>query len=185
MHAPAFRDRHGGAADGGDMGKGFIPDHYLTSLYVVQPERLLALGIRFIFLDIDNTLVPSHAPDADDRVIHLINTLKVAGIQPVLVSNARRSRVERFNRPLGLKAVGNAWKPFEGGFRQAMEISGARPEETVMVGDQVFTDVAGGNRCGLRTILVQPMHRAEPFWIRWKRLFEGLFLGGMEPADRL
>lgn len=167
------------------MGKGFVPDHYLTSLYRIRPERLLALGIRCVLLDIDNTLVPNHAPDADEQAIMFINQLKVAGVQAVIVSNARHARVERFNRPLGLKAVGNAWKPFGPGYRKALELSGIEPSATAMIGDQVFTDIIGGNRNGLRTILVQPIHRAEPFYVRAKRLLEGFFIGHLEPTDSL
>lgn len=167
------------------MGKGFRPDRYIKSLYHIKPDQLLALGIQCVLLDIDNTLVPSHTPDADDRVILFINQLKMSGIQAIILSNARSNRVERFNRPLGLQFVGEAWKPSKKGYEKAFSYCNCTKEHIAMIGDQVFTDIIGGNNSGIYTILVQPINPKEPFWVKLKRIAEKWVIGNIQPEDQL
>ncbi len=167
------------------MGKGLKPDFFLDSLFSVRPEDLALLGIRGLLLDIDNTLVPNHIPDADEQVLSFISGMQAAGIRIAILSNASAHRISLFNRPLGLPAVDGAFKPFRSGYQKGLGLLGLTAGEVLMAGDQLFTDVLGANASGIRSLLVSPMHRMEPWYVRLKRSLERLFLGGMTPATRL
>lgn len=96
--------------------------------------------------------------------------LDQAGITLFLLSNSRKpGRAQRFAEALGIPYEGHAGKPKVGGFQRAMARMGAAPEETAIVGDQIFTDIWGGNRAGVLTLLVHP--------IQFGTVFRGLRYG--------
>ncbi len=167
------------------MAKGLKPDFYLQTLLDVAPENLLEHGVKGLLLDIDNTLVPNHSPDADEAVISFVSRMQASDIRLAILSNASRNRIERFNRPLGLPVARGAIKPFKKGYLNGLELLGLPPEAVCMAGDQLFTDILGAKRVGIRSILLFPMHRAEPWYVQMKRLLERAFLGGMKPVAEL
>ncbi|MFZ5353585.1 MAG: YqeG family HAD IIIA-type phosphatase [Bacillota bacterium] len=155
------------------------PDIYLPSVHDLDVEVLLKKNIRGIIIDIDNTLVSWETKLPDDRVIELIGRLKGHGFKLCILSNATKKRVEDFNRELKLPAIYKAIKPRRGNFRKAMENMGTDASNTAVIGDQVFTDVLGGNRLGLFTILVAPISEKEFAWTRLVRRVEKLVLRSM------
>lgn len=165
------------------MAKLLTPDAYVKSIFVVRPERLLANGIRGLILDIDNTLVPNHFPDADEKVIQFIQNLKHHGIKAIIVSNATQARVERFAKPLEIDYVYNALKPFARGYREAIRRMNLKPQEVAIIGDQLFTDIWGGRRIGMKTILLTPIDPREPWPVKLKRWIEKPFLKGKTFRD--
>ena len=167
------------------MGKGLRPDWYVSSLFALTAEELRANGIEGLLLDIDNTLVPNHVPDADEQVIRFISRMEESGIRMAILSNASAHRKELFNRPLGLAVVNHALKPLRKGYDMGLELLGLPARSAAMVGDQLFTDIWGANAAGVRSILVVPMHRDEPWYVRLKRLLERLMMGGMKPGTHL
>jgi len=151
----------------------FVPRMLAASIYEIDFDELRAQGIRGIIADLDNTLVGADVADADDRLKELLAALKEKGFQIVIVSNNSRKRVESFVSPLGLPFLFRARKPFKRAFLEAMELMGLRPEETAVIGDQMLTDMFGGNRLGLYTILVQPVSAAaDGYWTRFNRKME-------------
>jgi len=170
---------------GGEMGKGIRPDWYVESLFTISPEAFKAHGVTGLLLDIDNTLVPNHVPDADERVITFISRMQAAGIRLAILSNASAHRKTLFNRPLGLPVVSRALKPFRKGYLEGLSQLSLPPEAVAMVGDQLFTDIWGANAAGIRSLLVMPMNRSEPWYVRLKRLFERMVMGGMKPSPSL
>ena len=149
----------------------FYPSELISSTYRIDFERLYAEGYRGIIFDIDNTLVPHGAP-ADERAIRLFRRLKEIGFSCCLVSNNKRPRVEMFNRDVGVHIVWLAHKPLPCGYRKAMEKMGTDAYTTLLVGDQIFTDLWGGALIGLYTIMVKPIHPKEEIQIVLKRLLE-------------
>ncbi len=133
-------------------------------------------GIKGVLLDIDNTLITHKQKIPDEKVIALIKFFKKNDIQTAIVSNATKRRVDVFNEKLGLYARYRAFKPSNRGFLKAMTKLKLTPEETAVIGDQLFTDVRGGNRLGLTTVLVEPLDVNEPVTVRLKRIFEKLFV---------
>jgi HAD superfamily phosphatase (TIGR01668 family) len=134
-------------------------------------------GIEATLLDLDNTLVGWQRSDLSDNVLEWLRRLRNAGMQLYLVSNTRYGRrLEHLSTELEIPFVRRAWKPRRRGFLAAMEAMGVSPERTAMIGDQMFTDVLGGNRLGLYTIMVRPMARHEFAGTRISRMLERVLL---------
>ena len=149
----------------------FYPGEYLDSTYVIDFEKLAKEGYRGIIFDIDNTLVPHGAP-ADDRAKTLFARLKALGFQCCLLSNNQLPRVEQFNKDVQVHFIENAHKPSGKNYKKAMELMKTDTSNTLFVGDQLFTDIYGANRAGIRTILVKPIHPKEEIQIVLKRYLE-------------
>ena len=153
----------------------FYPDDYMMSTYVVPFEELYEEGYRGVIFDIDNTLVPHGAP-ADDRAVKLFDRLKEIGFSSCLLSNNQEPRVKMFNSKVHTNYICNAHKPSRKNYEKAMEIMGTDITNTIFVGDQLFTDVWGAKRTGIRNILVKPIHPKEEIQIVLKRYLEKIVL---------
>lgn len=153
----------------------FFPDRYVASTYVIDFEKLYEEGVRGLIFDIDNTLVPHGAP-ADERAVRLFQRLKDIGFGCCLISNNQEKRVKMFNEPIQVDYVYNAHKPSVKNYIRAMEIMGTDRENTVFIGDQLFTDVWGAKRAGIPNILVKPIHPREEIQIVLKRYLEKIVL---------
>lgn len=157
------------------MFKKFYPGEYLESAYGIDFEKLYQEGYRGIIFDIDNTLVPHGAP-ADERAKALFLALKELGYRCCLLSNNKEPRVKMFNDEVRVDYIFKAGKPKISGYERAMELMGTTRENTLFVGDQIFTDVYGANRAGVRTILTKPIHPKEEIQIVLKRYLEKIIL---------
>lgn len=150
----------------------FVPDLYVPSVYAVDAERLARRGIRGIVTDLDNTLVAWNEPEAPDRLVHWLDDLRRSGFRVCIVSNNKEVRVRPFAEALDIPAVFEAGKPRNRAFRRALDLLGTSPRETAVIGDQIFTDIAGGNRMGMYTILVVPISDKEWVGTRLMRILE-------------
>ncbi len=153
----------------------FYPDEYLDSAYEVDYEGLYREGYRGVIFDIDNTLVPHGAP-ADARSIALFERLRAIGLQSMLLSNNKEPRVKMFNDAVHSSYLYKAGKPSIRGYEEAMRRMGTDKENTFFVGDQLFTDVWGAKRAGIRSFLVKPIHPKEEIQIVLKRRLEWIVL---------
>lgn len=153
----------------------FFPDDYKMSTYVIPFEQLYEEGLRGVIFDIDNTLVPHGAP-ADERAKKLFRRLKDIGFSSCLISNNQEARVKMFNEEIQTNYIYNAHKPSTKNYKKAMEIMGTDCTNTIFVGDQLFTDVWGAKRSGIRNILVKPIHPKEEIQIVLKRYLERIVL---------
>ncbi len=151
------------------------PDEYLPSAYQIDYEGLYQKGFRGLIYDIDNTLVP-HGEPADDRAIALFAHLKELGFDCVLISNNKEPRVKAFAHRVKARYIFKAGKPKPGNYRRAMEMMHTGCSNTVFIGDQIFTDVAGAKLAGIYSILVEPIHPKEEIQIVIKRYFEKIVL---------
>jgi hypothetical protein len=165
------------------MFKMFYPDEYMDSAYLIDFDALSAKGLKGVIFDIDNTLVMHGAP-ADDRAVALFEHLRELGIDTCLLSNNKRLRVESFADRVGSKFIFKAGKPSVKGYRMAMELMGTDTANTLFVGDQLFTDVYGANRAGIRTILLKPIDPNEEIQIVLKRYLEKIVLFFYKRKDR-
>ncbi|HAA25859.1 MAG TPA: YqeG family HAD IIIA-type phosphatase [Ruminiclostridium sp.] len=158
------------------MGKGLQPDLFVKSIFSLDVNWLKSRGIKGVLLDIDNTLITHKQKIPDEKVIELIKYFQENGIKVAIVSNATKRRVEVFNEKLGLFATYRSFKPSKRGFYRAMSKLELIPAETAVIGDQLFTDIRGGNRIGLMTILVEPLDVNEPITVRLKRFLEKIIV---------
>lgn len=158
------------------MGKGLVPDWYFAKYDDVTPAFLIEQGIRYLILDIDNTIAPYEQAVPDERNLAWLAALKASGIRCAFVSNNRYERVELFNRHIGLPMFAPAAKPLRKFMRQAMLMLGAKPEATAIMGDQLFTDCLAGRAVGIRTIAVPPIKDKTDLFTRAKRVLEIPFM---------
>ena len=154
------------------MLKRFFPEMYVNSIYEVPYEELYEKGKKNIVFDIDNTLVPFDIPEPTKEVLDLFEKLRKMGFEICLVSNNNEKRVSTFNKNLSYNAVHKAGKPKSRGINKALDLIKAKPENTVIVGDQVFTDVWCGNRHNIYTVLVKPIADRDEFTVKIKRGIE-------------
>lgn len=153
----------------------FYPDHEAEDAYGISYENIYNRGFRGVIFDIDNTLVPHGAP-ADKKAAELFERLRKIGYQTVLLSNNKEPRVKSFAQDVGSGYIFKAGKPGRTGYEKAMERMGTRPENTIFVGDQLFTDIWGAKRAGIATYLVKPIHPKEEIQIVLKRRLEWIVL---------
>ena len=139
------------------MYRKFLPNEFVKSVFDISPERLLEKGIRGIITDLDNTLVEWDRPEATPKLVIWFKSMKDAGIQVTIVSNNNELRVKSFADPLGIPFIYKARKPMGKAFIKALNTMDVKREEVVVIGDQLLTDVVGGNRIKLHTILVLPV----------------------------
>lgn len=133
---------------------------------------LKSKGVKGIITDLDNTLVEWDRPEATPKLIEWFAGMKEAGIQITIVSNNNEMRVLAFAEPLGIPFISRAKKPLGKAFVQALTKMSIRKEEVVVIGDQLLTDVFGGNRQKLHTILVIPVAKSDGFVTKFNRMVE-------------
>ena len=154
------------------MSNPLMPDYMFRTFDEITPQFLNELGIRAILADIDNTLAPYEQDEPDDRIRNWIASLRKAGISIAFVSNNDRTRVELFNRTLGVPAYWKSGKPFKKNLIRAMKEIGGSKDTTVMLGDQLLTDALAGHRIGVKCIIVPPIRDKRNAFFRFKRWLE-------------
>jgi uncharacterized protein len=149
------------------------PSAVARRLVEVDPAALAAQGIKGVIVDLDNTLTEWRSTAVSPALEQWLGHLRAAGLAACIVSNAGTAkRVRRVADRLGLPWVTRAVKPLARGFHRAMHLMQTEPATTAVVGDQLFTDILGGNRLHLHTILVDPLGPREGFTTRLQRPFE-------------
>jgi uncharacterized protein len=160
----------------------FCPTLKAGSVTEVTAAFLTERGIRGLILDLDNTLVPWHGREVAPSIAEWIREMREAGIKMCIVSNTHRPRrLRELASHLGVEYVPSGGKPRRGGFYRAMAAMDLTVTDTAVIGDQVMTDIWGGNRCGVLTILVEPLSPIE-FWPTKviNRTLERMLLGRLE-----
>lgn len=155
--------------------KKFYPSRYIDSAYEIPYEKLWEKGYRGIIFDVDNTLV-EHGKPATKRAAALFERLRKLGYDTCIISNNKEPRVKPFADLVQSKYVSKAGKPSPKNYIKAMELMHTDRNCTFFVGDQLFTDVWGANRAGIKTILVKPIDRHEEIQIVLKRYLEKIVL---------
>ena len=131
-----------------------FPFEYVDSVFSIDYEKLFQKGYRGIIFDIDMTLVP-HGADSTEEIDELFKAVHKAGLKTLLLTNNSEERVKRFIKNIDTLYLCDAEKPDTKGYLQAVEMMGIRKNETVFIGDQIFTDIYGANKCGIANILVK------------------------------
>lgn len=139
------------------MIKKLYPTQYIQSIYEIDLLQLKKIGIRGIIFDIDNTLVPYDEVEPNTKIIDFFEMLRKNGFIITLVSNNTEDRVVKFNEKLKVFALHKSHKPLTRNFIKALRMMKCEKNEAIIVGDQIFTDVFGGNKAGIQTILVRPV----------------------------
>jgi HAD superfamily phosphatase (TIGR01668 family) len=157
------------------------PDLYYRSVGSIDLDTLRGRGVRALLVDLDNTLLPRDTSEFTVEALDFASRVREAGFSACLVSNNWHARVHAAASELGFMLVPKALKPLPWGFRAGLHLLGATSRETAVIGDQLFTDISGGNMLGMTTVLVLPLSSTDlPHTLALRRL-EALVLRGREP----
>ncbi|PEC48517.1 YqeG family HAD IIIA-type phosphatase [Bacillus sp. AFS077874] len=163
----------------------FLPSETVNNVYAITPEHLKGLGIKGIITDLDNTLVEWDRPLATPELTKWFKSMDDVGIKITVVSNNNAERVGKFCDPLGIPFIHRARKPLATSYKKAYKQMNLKPNEVVMIGDQLLTDVFGGNRQGIHTILVVPVASTDGIWTRFNRMVERRILSSLRKQGLL
>ena len=166
------------------MRKLFLPSLQLDTVFEIDADRLWNAGVRAFIFDIDNTLATYALSVPDTEIKGWLDGLKARGFGIYFVSNNSRKRVESFAAAAGVRWISRAAQPIGFQLRRACRKMGVLPKQAALVGDQLFTDIWGGNALGMFTVLVTPISEKEDGFVKFKRRFERKILGKTEYRDR-
>lgn len=152
----------------------FKPTFHLKNVLVINKEFLEKNGVTALVLDMDNTLSMHGNPCAEAGVSGWLDEMRALGIKMRVVSNNTNKRVAPLAAKLGLPFTANGAKPLTFGITRAMKAMNAKKSETLVIGDQIFTDIMAGNLKGVRTVLVEPFHLENTWTFKLKRRLESL-----------
>src|SRR5579862_8150846 len=167
----------------------FMPAHAADSLQAIDLRRLWDGGKRLILLDVDHTIVKWKAEEFSAEILKWLESAKQMGFDLCIISNTRRpQRLGRLSEKLQIETVRGRFKPSRAMFRLALIKFNRKPEEAVMVGDQLVTDIFGANRAGINAIWVRKMEGKEFAGTKVNRLMERIltsfiYKGLVAPID--
>jgi HAD superfamily phosphatase (TIGR01668 family) len=169
------------------LGRYFCPKAYVESIAEVDINELKRNGIKGLIIDLDNTLVEWNGDVnlMSHGVREWLTKAKEEGFRLCLVSNGLNERVTIAGQTLGIPVVSSAAKPRRRPFLLALEKMGTGISDTAVIGDQLFTDIFGGNRVGLYTVLVKPISQHEFCATRIVRRLERILLSCMEKRGHI
>lgn len=148
------------------------PNEYFDKIEKITIEFLQKNKIKALILDMDNTLI-NLKEEMPKNIEIWAKELKGQGVKLIIVSNSnKKSKLDKTANKLGIKYVYFARKPLKVGLKKAMKILEEKPENIAVVGDQIFTDIIGGNRCKMHTILVDSLEEKDFWYTAWKRPIE-------------
>ena len=139
------------------MGFCLIPDYSFPNTTDISPSFLKQKGIKFMMIDLDNTLAAYDEYAPSESISKWMSSIKASGITAALVSNSTRvMRVYTFAETFDINSVARARKPSPFNMLHLMETAGFNANESALIGDQIFTDVLAANRAQVVSIIVKP-----------------------------
>ena len=148
------------------------PDEFFDSIHKIPYDDLYQKGYRGIIFDIDNTLTAFDAPDPPKESVELINNLKLMGYKLYLLTNNTNKRLSSFNKTLQLPGTAMALKPLAWGIRKAMKSMSTEKCSTMIIGDQLLSDIWAGRRAGIKSLMVRPITEKDFSFVQIKRIIE-------------
>ncbi len=148
------------------------PKFKLDKITDISVDFLKKFKISALILDVDNTLSTHHGMKLCDGLEEWLGTMRKENIKLIILSNSKRKRVEPFAEKIGLPFISLGLKPLFTGYLRAIKRLGVKRKNCAIVGDQIFTDVLGGNFCGVKTILLTPIKPESSLRFRFKRKLE-------------
>lgn len=161
----------------------YIPDMYKKNIYEIDYDKLKKMGKKYLFFDLDNTLI-SYLEDIPTKEnIDLFNKLKKMGFSCFIFSNSHKERLEPFKNELNVTVYTGSMKPLKKSYKKLLETY--NKEECVFIGDQIMTDVIGAKRNGLFVIFLDRINDKEPIYTKFWRFFEYFVLKNFKKKDYL
>lgn len=161
----------------------YVPDMYQKSIYAIDYNKLKSRGIKCLLFDLDNTIVPIKIKTPSDKIKELFSNLKEMGFKVILFSNSPKSRLKPFKDELQVDCSASSKKPNPKKFLQVLNIYGFGVSEVAIIGDEILTDIVGGNKIGITTILVNPIGKKDFFLARIRRRIEKRIMKKLRKKD--
>lgn len=159
----------------------YKPDMYKKSIYDINFDKLKECGIKCLLFDLDNTLVTVKKTKPTRKIKDFIEKLKSEGFKVIIVSNSNKNRLTPFKNALEVDCAASSRKPFSTKYNKIMKEYGYEMSEIAMIGDQIITDIYGGNRVGIFTVLVNPISYIDEAKItKFNRFFERKIIRKLE-----
>ena len=149
----------------------FVPDIYQKSIYTINYKKLKKNGIKCLLFDLNNTLASYEVDYPDNKLRELIFELE-KDFKVIIISNSSKKRVRPFKEKLNVDSAFSSKKPFKKKYKKIMNLYNFKVHEIAVIGDELLTDIWGGNKMGFKTILVNGISEEEPFYMRIIRYFE-------------
>ena len=150
------------------------PDIKLEKVTDITPSILKKYNIDSLILDVDNTLSTHHGQVLTDGLTDWLDLMKANSINLAILSNSKEARVKPFAEKINLNYISLGLKPLPFGFLRALKKYSFKRRNTAIVGDQIFTDVLGGNLVGIKTLLLTPIKLESTAGFKFKRKIERL-----------
>lgn len=154
----------------------YIPDIYQKSIYTINYEKLVDRGIKCLLFDLDNTISPVGIKTPSSKTKELFIELKKMNFRIIIFSNSGSKRLEPFKEELQVEVHPHSMKPFKRNFLKIMDKYELKDSEVAIIGDQFLTDIIGGNKVGITTILVNPIGLKDFFLTKVNRLREKIII---------
>lgn len=161
-----------------------IPNMYKKNIFDIDYKKLKKLKMTNLIFDIDNTILPVDNSDVDDKLKDLFKKLTKDGFNICIVSNNNLDRVKTPGEILNVKYIANAKKPNKEAFDKAMSILKSNPLNTVMIGDQMLSDIRGAKENGLYAILVDPLVNKYNIQTKTSRILQDLMEKKLEKQNK-
>lgn len=149
----------------------YIPDIYKKNIFEIDYKKLKERGIKCLLFDLDNTIMPYKEKKVSAEVQELIYNLKKMKFKIIIFSNSPKLRVKAFGDALNVDVVAYARKPHKKSFFKVLKKYKFAENEVAIIGDQMLTDIVGGNKIGITTILTTPVGK-DPIWTKINRMRE-------------
>ena len=148
------------------------PDIKLCGITDITVELLNRYNIKALLLDVDNTMSTHHGTVLTDGLMEWIAQMQENGIKLMVLSNSKKARIEPFAARIGLPFISLGCKPLPTGYLRGVKALGENRKNVAIVGDQIFTDVLGGNVVGVKTILLTPIKLEDGWSFKVRRRLE-------------
>ena len=166
------------------MLKKFIPYMYQKDIYNIDYNKLKNENIKCILFDLDNTISPAREIVLDKKIKKLFDELKKDFII-VLFSNNTKKRVSFFASYYETEFLHMSVKPLPFSYRKMIRKYHLNKNYLVAVGDQLITDIFGGNLIGIKTILVDPVSKEDEKITFLNRKLEGMIFNKFKKKNIL
>jgi uncharacterized protein len=152
--------------------KKYIPYAYSDSLFEISPDFFKKIGVKYLICDLDNTLDSHKQEVPSERTKEYLELLKENNLIPVIISNNTKKRVGKYCESLNLLYIYSALKPFTKNTRKFLKENDINPDECIMIGDQLMTDIKCANKIGIKSILTENVASSDQIVTRWNKLFD-------------
>ena len=158
----------------------YKPDMYKKDIYEVDYKKLKSCGIKCILFDLDNTLVGYKSKKPSRKLKDFIEKIKDMNFKVIIFSNSGKNRLSPFKNILEVDCAASCKKPSKTKFKKVLKEYKYLESEVAIIGDQIPTDIFGGNRMGIFTVLTKPISKTEPIWTKCNRVLEKMIIKKLE-----